>query len=77
VVECTGLENRNTRKRIVGSNPTLSAMMCSVNWAFGNLLSWFVATLPERAVRGRVNCVEIRTPKNANLMRLNGSNPNT
>ncbi len=25
MVECTGLENRNTRKRIVGSNPTLSA----------------------------------------------------
>ena len=25
MVECTGLENRNTRKGIVGSNPTLSA----------------------------------------------------
>jgi hypothetical protein len=25
VVERAGLENRNTRKRIVGSNPTLSA----------------------------------------------------
>ena len=25
VVEWAGLENRNTRKRIVGSNPTLSA----------------------------------------------------
>ena len=27
MVECTGLENRNTRKRIVGSNPTLSAIV--------------------------------------------------
>ncbi len=25
MVECTGLENRNVRKGIVGSNPTLSA----------------------------------------------------
>ncbi len=25
MVECTGLENRNTRKRIEGSNPSLSA----------------------------------------------------
>jgi hypothetical protein len=30
VVECTGLENRNTRKGIVGSNPTLSATVYDV-----------------------------------------------
>jgi hypothetical protein len=30
VVEWAGLENRNTRKRIVGSNPTLSATVYDI-----------------------------------------------
>ena len=42
MVEWAGLENRNTRKRIVGSNPTLSAKLIS---GLRLLLLW-VATLP-------------------------------
>ena len=35
-VECTGLENRHPRKRIVGSNPTLSARTTTSK----NLTNW-------------------------------------
>src|SRR5690606_24276757 len=37
VVECTGLENRNTRKRIEGSNPSLSATISLSNCCFREL----------------------------------------
>jgi hypothetical protein len=47
VVECTGLENRNTRKRIVGSNPTLSASKCSPLGHGGQNLCLRSIKLPE------------------------------
>ena len=46
-VECTGLENRHPRKRIVGSNPTLSAR----TRASKNLTKW--RANPSLVVRSR------------------------
>jgi hypothetical protein len=46
VVERAGLENRNTRKRIVGSNPTLSATRFILL-----VLALLVCAAPARAQR--------------------------
>ena len=53
VVEGTGLENRQARKRLVGSNPTPSAMLKRICVAKGN--GHATVTLAEQGLRG---CLE-------------------
>ena len=42
MVEADGLENRYTRKGIVGSNPTLSAIVTILRWVAMPLALWLL-----------------------------------